>query len=84
MQCSVLRKTKVLHVNLMHAETSCGSLSRSPTTGLPPWGLVYIKKDVPPWGLVYDIKKDVFPPDPAYTLWCFGEERSVHLTHACG
>ena len=53
-------------------------------------GLVYdIKKDVPPgppypqvppWGLVYGIKKDVFPPDPAYTFWCFGEERSVHLT----
>jgi len=87
----VLRKTKLLHVNLMHVETSCGSLSRSPTTGVPPWVLVYdIKKDVPPyphvppWGLVYDIKKDVFPPDPAYTLWCFGEERSVHLTHACG
>jgi len=48
-------------------------------------GLLYdIKKDVPPWGLVYDIKKDVFPPDPAYTLWCFGEERPVHLTHVCG
>ena len=38
-----------------------------PTIGVPPWGLVCIKKDVPPWGLVYDIKKDVFPPDPAYT-----------------
>jgi len=85
MQCSVLRKPKVLHVNLMHAETSLGSLSRSPATGVPPWGLVYdIKKDVPPWGLIYDIKKDVFPPHPAYTLWCFGEEMSVHLTHVCG
>jgi len=61
---------------------------------VPPWGLVYdIKKNVPPgppypqvppWGLVYDIKKNVFPPDPAYTFWCFGEETSVHLTHACG
>jgi len=39
---------------------------------------------VPPWGSVYDMKKGVLPPDPAYTLWCFGEERSVHLTHACG
>ena len=69
MQFSVLRKPKVLHVNLMHAETSLGSLILSPTTGVLPWGLVYdIKKDVPLWGLVYDIKKDVFPPDPVYTL----------------
>ena len=61
-----------------------------PYPHVPPWGLVYdIKKyvtpyaHVPPWGLVYDYKNDVFPPDPAYTLWCFGEETSVHLTHVC-
>jgi len=35
-------------------------------------------------GIGINIKKDVFPPDPAYTLWCFGEEMSVHLTHVCG
>ena len=67
-----------------------GSATAVATLLVPPWGLEYdIEKDVPPgppyprvppWGLVYDIKKDVFPPDPAYTLCCFGEERSVHLT----
>ena len=72
------------------------SLQALPHPQVPLWGLVYdMKKDVlplslqtlpapqvPPWGSVYDMKKGVLPPDPAYTLWCFGEERSVHLTHA--
>jgi len=42
--------------------------------------MLSLHTQVPPWGFVCDIKKDVLPPDPAYTIWCVGEERSVHLT----